>query len=340
MRLHPHGGRIGPAPETDFRGRIISFRTVIQYRAMLPSRGLKLPEREADAPMEEQRIMTIRLLSSSDRDSVESLCGRTPEQDLFLLANLDLLTSNQDLVQYFGQFDTCGSLSAVLMRYHVLWYWHAETHEQISQFARVIDRQRQPKIILNGGPKTVSELEALLPNYQTQMSLPGRLRRLQAIDAPTQVDLVGLPNTGRRATLDDLESLTKFYASATEDVRRGSESLRRSVTGGRRMFVVEQGGELTAGALTTAELPHVAMIGGLHAADASHLFAAVKGLLTSLQTEGKNACVVTRDTGIDEVLDVLGFKDISSWQILHMDRRVAEFPPLGRHRTALTTTGV
>lgn len=264
--------------------------------------------------------MTIRLLSSSDRDSVESLCGRTPEQDLFLIANLDRLTSNQDLVQYFGLFDTCGSLSAVLMRYHVLWYWHAETHEQISQFACVIDRQRQPKIILNGGPETVSELEALLLNYETQMSLPARLRRLHATDV-IRVDLEGLPNTGRRATLDDVESLVRFYASAPEDVRRGSESLRRSVTGGRRMFVVEQGGQLTASALTTAELPHVAMIGGLHAADAGHLFAAVQGLLTSLQTEGKNASVVTRDAVINEVLDALGFKDISSWHILHMDRR-------------------
>ena len=280
--------------------------------------------------------MLNRLLLPGDRAAIESLCGRTPELDLVMLANLDRLSGDQNLVQYWGQFDDSGRLAGVLMRYHALWYIHGEADADLSAMAQLIEIRGQPRIVLNGSPRKIEALASLLAGYRVELRLPARLRTRRAGHRPPPrgVERLGAPAVGapslgtpsvRQATLDDVERLAVFYAGAPEDVRRGADSLRRSVAGGRRTFLVEDQGEVMACALTTAELPNLAMVGGLHAAAidraGENLLLALGALVQSLEAEGKDACVVTRDPRIDDVCDQLSFSDTGPWLILHLQRR-------------------
>lgn len=276
--------------------------------------------------------MHIRPLAAADRPAIEDLCGATPEWDIFLLANLDQLAGDGSFVQYWGQFDDAGRMAAALMRYHVLWYVHVGPGADLRALAGVIETQGQPNIVLNEGGVEALQLGPLLAKHRLDLELSGRLRRLRAGDAvaagadnsrrPRPEPTARYDLLARRATQEDVDRLAAFYADAPEDVRRGRASLRRSVEGGRRTFLAEKGNAITACALTTAELPSVAMVGGLFAVPEGereeHLGLALRGLVGSLGAEGKDACVVSRDAWIDAALDGLGFDVLGPWWMLHM----------------------
>lgn len=273
--------------------------------------------------------MLTRLMAASDRPLIETLCAGTPEWDIFLLANLSQLASDGSMVQYWGQFADSGTLTAVLMRYHVLWYGHAGPGADMQGLAKTIGDQGQPHFVLNEGGVEAPQLAPLLTGYQVDLRLPGRLRRRRAAQA-LAADGVGRgldahwPGNvaARRATLGDVDRLAAFYTKAPEDVRRGPDSLRRSITGGRQTYLAEAAGEVVACAVTTAGLPAVAMVGGLFAVPErereANLGCALQALVGSLAAAGKDACVVTRDPWIDGVLDRLGFETLGPWWMLHM----------------------
>ncbi|MEW6233027.1 MAG: hypothetical protein AB1566_12045, partial [Chloroflexota bacterium] len=218
-------------------------------------------------------------MTEADRPAIETLCEQQREFNIFFLANLDELSREQNLVQYWGQFDDTGHLVGVLMRYHVLWYIYDGPGADLGAFAEVIESKAQPGIIVNDNVRTAPSLVPLLKNYRVELDLAARLRQLhiehfvelaqchcersEAISSSLDGDCF-VAWAPRKATLEDVERLAQFYAQAPEDVRRGPDSIRRSIGEGRRTFLVEINGEIVASALTTAELPDLAMIGGLH----------------------------------------------------------------------------
>lgn len=207
------------------------------------------------------------------------------------------------------------------MCYHVLWYVYDTPGADLRGFAEVLERMAQPSIVVNDNVRTAPSLAVLLRNYQPELDIRAHLRRLcsECFVKPALTD------RARRAGPDDVEPLARFYAQAPKDVRRGPDSIRRSIGGGRRTFLVEVNGEVVAAALTTAELPTLAMIGGLHASPGAraqdHLTCALSELVLSLFEEGKQACVVTRDPMIEAICDWLGFEDMGPWRIVHLRRR-------------------
>ncbi|MHB9144590.1 MAG: hypothetical protein ACYC5Y_04555 [Symbiobacteriia bacterium] len=278
--------------------------------------------------------MFTRLLTSSDAPAVATLCGGTPQWDIFLLANLGQLAGDGSMVQYWGQFANDGALKAALMRYHVLWYVYTGPGADLPALAEIIRDQAQPHIVLNEGNVAAPQLAPLLTDYKMDLSLRGHLRCLPATRAlAVEADDCPSGNVGlvtRRATLGDVDRLAAFYADAPQDVRRGPDNLRRSVTGDRRAHLAEAAGsaagvspgEVVACALTTAELSGVAMLGGLFAVPESrreaHLGLALRALVGSLAAAGKDACIVSRDPWIDAVLDRLAFETLGPWWMLHM----------------------
>ncbi len=264
----------------------------------------------------------LRRLTENDRPAIEGLCKRKGVFDVFFLANLDKLGGNGDLVEYWGQFDAAQNLSGVLMRYHTLWYVSDSAATDLDAFAQIIESKAQPRIVVNDNVRYGDTgLTSLLSNYQIELDLSARLRSLES----DGLSLQEIPRSVRRATLEDVHDLARFYAEAPPDVRRGADSVRRSVTGERRTFVIEGDAGIAASALTTAELPTLAVIGGLHATPgphaAKHLLWVTKAIVRSLLGEGKKVCIVTRDRLIDRVCDELGFEDLGPWRIVHMARK-------------------
>lgn len=264
----------------------------------------------------------IRQLAASDEALLAAACGRAPELSVMMLANRPDLANETDLVAFWGEFSDAGDLTALLMRCGTLWYIHVEpnANSDLPGLASLLRRSGQERMVLNGLPRVVSELHSCLPGYEAELRMPGRLRCLRG---PALLpERSGLP-TVRRATLDDLPALDAFYAAAPQDVRRDPECLRRSVAGGRRTFVAERGRAVTACALTTAELPDLALADGLHGEGRmwdADLTAVLGALCTSLQADGKGVCAVTRDLWIDRICDSLGFVDLSPWLIIHARR--------------------
>lgn len=267
----------------------------------------------------------IHPLGPQDRAAVEALCSTSPAYDLFLLANLDQLSRTGDLVEYWGQRDDAGRLAGVLMRYNTLWYFHDEEGVDLAAFARVIEDFRHPRLVVNENSRRGRLLHPLLQGYSPVLHLPGRLRLLPA-DRSAELPPVAVENARvRLAGVGDVDRLSDFYAGAPADVRRGPDSVRRSIGGGRRTYLVEDGqGASTAAALTTAELAHLAMAGGLHAsaegARLGHLTAALGVLASALAAEGKDTCIVVRDPQVAEVCDKLGFLDAGPWDMVHLTR--------------------
>lgn len=264
--------------------------------------------------------MITRPLNVDDKPFIISLCEQEPEYNIFFLANLDQLVCDQGMVQYWGQSNVSGQMVAILMRYHILWYIYCRPGISMEAFASIIESKAQPSIIVNDNGRNGSSLVTALKNYRIKQIFPGRLRRLSAksMDKPESAYLT------RRATSDDIERLARFYAQAAEDVRRGPESVRRSIGAGRRTFLVEVNGEIVASVLTTAELPGIAMIGGIYAPlrfnDQEYLVSALSEITISLIRENKKVCVVTRDPKVDAICESLRFEIIGLWRMVHMER--------------------
>ncbi|HYF92870.1 MAG TPA: hypothetical protein VD969_11555 [Symbiobacteriaceae bacterium] len=262
----------------------------------------------------------IRQFTSDDEPRLAAFCGRAPEQNIVMLANLAELGGHGGLVQFWGEVDAAGNLAAVLMRYGTLWYLDAPPGADLLELAGLISRVGQERLVLNGPPETISVLAPLIAEYAAELRLPARLRILRENAALTR--RTGSPAV-RRATLDDVPALAELYAAAPQDVRRGADSLRRSVAGARRAYLAERGRAVTACALTTAELPGLALAGGLHGEGRmwdADLTAALGALCESLQQDGKTVTAVTRDLWTDRICDALGFADAAPWLIIHMKR--------------------
>ncbi len=269
------------------------------------------------------RPLITRPLTEADRAAAEAFCAQAPEYNIFLLSNLDKLGTEQDLVRYWGQFDEAGEFRAIIMRYHVLWYLHDAAGADLSALAGVVEEGAPPRVVLSDNVRTQPGLAARLKGYRLERDFTERLRRLQ----PGEMKEAGGPPGGgtaaRLATDGDIDRLTRFYERAPEGTRRGRDSVRRSVGGGRRTYFVADGDEVTAAALTTAELPGLTMVGGLWAAPEAgegDLGAALTAILRALLAEGRVACTVTHDQATATLCDRLGFQEVGPWRTVHLVR--------------------
>jgi len=119
----------------------------------------------------------MRLLTKVDQPAIERLCGQQPEYNIFFLANLDQLSSQRDLVRYWGQFDEADHLVGVMMRYHVLWYVYDTPHTNLAAFAQRIKLESQGSIIVNDNVRFAPGLVPLLRGYRVELDIAARLRQ-------------------------------------------------------------------------------------------------------------------------------------------------------------------
>lgn len=264
--------------------------------------------------------MVNRLLTAEDRPLIENLCKERPEYNIFLFSSLDCLNVEQDLVQYWGQFNMNNDLVGILMRYGALRYMNETTETDINAFAEIIESKKQPKIVINDNSVKKTSIVSLLRNYSIKMDLQGQLLRANFESFNNEKKPENC--TIRKAVLTDIDRLVDFYAKAPEDVYRGADSIRRSIIGERRTFILEIDNEIIACALTTAEIPGLAMIGGLHVVSCAnsheYLRAVLCELVKSLLSDGNNSCVVTRVPFIESVCRQIGFEGIGPWRMTHM----------------------
>ncbi len=188
-------------------------------------------------------------------------------------------------------------------------------------------------MVLSDNVRTPPGLTARLSGYRVETDSAERLRRLRPGGFRDPKDGGGPGGAGpddgaaaraRPGTEDDIDRLTRFYERAPDGIRRGRDSVRRSIGGGRRTHFIEHDGEVAAAALTTAELPGLAMVGGVYAlptAGRTALTHALWAITQALLAESKVVCTVTHDPAVDALCDRLGFEVLGPWRTVHLVRR-------------------
>ncbi len=267
---------------------------------------------------EEEWIMHVKILSEKERGQIETLCKKNPGYNFFIITSLNYLSREQEMVKYWGQFDGSGNLEGVLMRYNQLWYICDTPKTDLALFGEVVIAQNQRTFIVNDNLLCDRSLIPYLKGYKTKMDLRGQLVQLDNNQFEHELN-----SNVRMADLNDVEKLIEFYQKSPQDVRRGADSIKRSITDGRRTFILEVENEIVACALTTAELHDKVMIGGIHALNQSknkeYIQSVLTGIIHSVVRDDKIPYIVVRDRIIHTVCSELGFKEMGKWRMVHME---------------------
>lgn len=258
-------------------------------------------------------MITIKL-NESYVDKIYAFCISRKEFNFFILANIEQLHKEQNLVTYYGQFDACDRLVALMMSFHKLWYFAVTESCDYNSLANTIQAQKQPEIVINDSQRIYENIIIYMKNYQTTLNLPGELyqckKKIYDIDS----------STIKKATKEDTALLVEFYKNTPQDVRRGKESIERSIGNGRRTFIDIHDKKVIACALTTGERTDSAMIGGIHSGDApNHLNGVITGIANDLIQDGKTPYIVVRDSEIQKKCLELGFTPLGQWHTVHLN---------------------
>ena len=132
-----------------------------------------------------------------------------------------------------------------------------------------------------------------------------------------------MPEAAGRATEADVPVLLALYTDAGE-MSRDEASVRRALKHGR-IFVAEEGGVLVSAALTNAETPEMAMIGGVFTPpdrrNRGYATACMDALCRELLCDGIQPCLFYDNPQAGSIYRRLGFREIGTWRLARLRPR-------------------
>jgi predicted GNAT family acetyltransferase len=265
----------------------------------------------------------IRKLDESDRDSAVRLLMDDTVFNLYMLSNIEQLGFDSEYCEFWGDFATRSpdSLRGLLNRYMGGWSIYGQPDSSWSELGSVVDMHPVTATRLQDNPGGVASFLPYLKGYEAEKIIEEELMQLEPQAFRPQAEPNGFKV--RRATEDDLAALIPFYANAG--------SMTRSRTGVERplrdlqVWIAERTGVICSAALTNAELPGHAMIGGVFTADDwrnQGLGQAVcSALCASLLRDGKQPVLYWQDPAAGAVYRKLGFRASGMWRSVWLRRR-------------------
>ena len=269
-----------------------------------------------------EEIDVIRELSERDQEQAQAFLSRDPELNLYFLGNMASLGFDHHFCQFWGDFqEGTGRLRAVLNRYMDGWVVYGTAQADWAGLARIVDEHPVPARRLQDNPRGIDSFLPYLHRYRPCYAREEELMRLEGesfrpVPPPQGIRV-------RRATLDDLPALVAFYADA-EEMTRSPAAVEHPLRD-RRIWLAERGGAILATALTNAELPEMAMIGGVYtrpAARGQGLSKAVcSALCAELLREGRQPVLYWGNPAAGAVYHRLGFRPIGTWRSVRLEAR-------------------
>ncbi len=257
----------------------------------------------------------IKKLNDLATTSILRFCENDPAAHFFQIANIDKLKEMQTLVSYYGQFNSDHKLVGVLMSFHKLWYFSFKSEADTAYALNFVQGQDQELLIIND-PFGFYRTAMLAADHEEFLVVEGALYELNCLREQTHDKLTS------RAHLQDIDDLETFYQNAPGDVRRGRESLLRSLDGGRRTYIAKDRGKICAAALTTGETTDAVMIGGIHFNGNQHYLRAVLAELSrAIIKESKVAYIVIRDPVIQHICEDIGYVRGKPWNMIHICKK-------------------
>lgn len=259
----------------------------------------------------------IRKLTAADRSAAETLLARDPETNLYILGNMAKIGFDADFCEYWGDFAPEGApddtLRGVANRYFNGWVVYGAAGADWQALAALIDADPEAKR-LQDNPGGIASLLPFLQRYRAADIHIEELMRLDAAAFAPQPPPQEL--TVRRATLADKTELTAFYKDAghMERTEAGVERPLRDTT----VYVGVREGRIVCAALTNAEIPASAMIGGVFTPPGERgrgsARAVVSALCADLLARGMTPVLYWDTPAAGKVYNTLGFTHVGSWR--------------------------
>jgi predicted GNAT family acetyltransferase len=268
--------------------------------------------------------MSIRLLTEKDRAVLHALAAQQPEQNLYLLGNLESVGFTQDFCTFWGDFSAGGTLRGVANRYFTGWSIYGLSNADWRALAALVDADPNAARLQDNPGGTPSLLPFLITYGAARIDVEELMRldcaHFRAQEAPQGWRV-------RRAIPADLDALADFYAEAG-DMARTRAGTERPLRDGRVFVAVDSFGHIGAAALTNAETrtqPLLAMIGGVYTAPALRgqgLGKAVcSALCASLCSGGTTPILYWQHPSAGRIYRALGFRPIGSWRSIWLVRQ-------------------
>ncbi|MDH7487956.1 MAG: GNAT family N-acetyltransferase [Anaerolineae bacterium] len=260
-------------------------------------------------------MSSIRPLTPADEPLLLAVLRGDPHNNLFLIGNLLTLGMGEPDLEYWGCYSG-DRLAGVLMRYRANWCLHDAGGADFAAMAAVLDDHPAGARVITGEYGLVSRLWEHVRNYEAYEDHCSRLAVMEA--------LVELPGVGpaRRANEDDVPGLVALYNEAGE-MARDAAAVQRVLAHGR-IFVSEEDGCIVAAALTNAETPELAMVGGVYTLPSrhnrGHATACMSALCHELLREGIQPCLFYDNPQAGSIYRRLGFREIGTWRLLRLRR--------------------
>ncbi|MDD3383849.1 MAG: hypothetical protein WC123_02455 [Bacilli bacterium] len=257
--------------------------------------------------------ITYKKLTVKDEKTIKLLCLKRKKYNFFILSNLNLLAKKQNLVEYFGVYEE-KELVGVIMFFHKLLYYEIKEKKYFKNIIDLLLYTDKNEIIINDTYDLYNR-NYFTPKYHEEFIKPGLL--FQYYDNK----LINEKEEPKAllANIDNIESLVDFYNSAPIDIKRGKDSLLRSITNGRRTFFTKKNGIVSSCILTTGETNDSAMLGGIHYICNKDLIIATNSIIESLIKENKKLIyTVIRDEKVISILKKIGFIKLGNWNIIHL----------------------
>ncbi len=265
----------------------------------------------------------IRLLREEDRADALALLAAAPQLTLYMRGNLETLGFARDFCEFWGDVtkDAPGTyhLRALLNRYMTGWSVYGEPAADWQGLGQVVDAHPAGATRLQDNPGGIA---TFLPYLQRYRGEPIKIEELMNLSqANFRPVAPSIDVTVRRARMDDLPALTKFYATADEMARPPAAIMRPLQA--TRLWLAETAGNVLATALTNAEIRHMAMIGGVFTAPSARgrgLSQAVcSALCRELFVEGKQPALYWANPAAGAVYRKLGFCPIGHWRSVWLE---------------------
>lgn len=261
-------------------------------------------------------MQTIRQLAADEGDMLLSVLRRDPHNNLFLIGNLLSMGMAEPELQYWGTFDG-DRLTGVLMRYRRNWTLYDAGGADFALMAATLDAHPAGARALTGEYDLTGRLLQRVRAYQAREDLRSHFAVLDAV-----ADLEGV-GPARRATEADLPALLTLYAQS-DSMARDEASVRRVLKHGR-IFVAEEEGVLVSAALTNAETPDMAMIGGVFTPpdrrNRGYATACMDALCRDLLRDGIQPCLFYDNPKAGSIYRRLGFREIGMWRLARLRPR-------------------
>ena len=260
----------------------------------------------------------IRLLHEEDRAAAIALLAAAPQLTPYMGGNLEKLGFVRDFCEFWGDVvedpDGTVHLRAILNRYMTGWSVYGQSAADWRGLGQVLDAHPAGAVRLQDNPGGIDTFLPYLCRYYGEQTKVEELMDLSQANFRPMTPPADV--TVRRGVMDDLPTLTRFYATAC-DMARPREAIARPLQD-TRLWLAEQNGNVLATALTNAEIQQMAMIGGVFTAPSARkrgLSQAVcSALCAELFAEGKQPALYWANPAAGAVYRKLGFRPIGHWR--------------------------